>query len=969
MSISISEVKDVFKMSREELYEYNKSKLSEFKELFLTTDLPVDEIYAKIGVSKGDPTYRYITGQREKEGLSAKNRKVNFQIKEQSTEERYAELEDFYQQFKKLWLSEPKISKKEAYNRLGKNQTKERLRYVNQRMEEDGLENHYPFGRKTSSKKWGNPGRNNNVINTKTKIYGKTPEEAYEEYKHYFFNSELSIAEIYEKIGVPRNQNTHYIYIRKHAEMDGLNAHVRRINLKHGGRPKGSKNLKNLTDEEKEKMDKYFEENYQEFLKYYQDETLSVQDILKKMGTHHKSNMYFYFRKRMAEDGLDPTKRQGKIISHKVKKTYAKRRKENEAVYEEAYQEYKDLFLNTKLDISEIYSELDIPDPRNVCAKYIRKRAKEDGLNAHKRRWKNFEGHPITGEKHKQREECYQKYKQLFLETDMNIMDIYKEINVSYDSKTGHYIREKGLNEGLDTFKRRSQKMIKSKCSDEECEELFQEYKKLFKDSQLKIPEIYEKIGVMRSSYQFKYIRKRCLEEGLDGKKRMYDMRRNKKITKKNKSYNKHEGRYKSKYSERTLKQVDNSMDTLKQVFLERNIKENTIKGYVATMYHWFEQFGDKYNTIQEVIDFYISEEDERIPMRERTIKSDLLKFREYLINCESMTSSKSIMSYYSKLTAVLRHFGLEIPSLPKAKLEKGYVSNYNDLPTHDMIRTACEQSPDVLKAVILFMSSSGSAKAETLSITVGMFLEGCGEYLTQMPTPNNINQCLEELKDRHDIVPLIYLRRIKTDKWYFTCCSPEASYYIVKYLNSNVELKWDDQLFPFGSSLLLTRFQEINDRNNWGKVGKYRRFRGHVLRKFMASNIGLPRDQVDSFQGRSKDMIQEAYFKQDPKQLKKIYMGAMHRVMIYDNWGHDISDSEPFNDVPVVSEPAVIEEPVAEISPEDEVIETQIAESSNEDNSMSIADELLKYSQLQKDGFLTMDEFNKIKSKLLEEL
>ena len=35
-------------------------------------------------------------------------------------------------------------------------------------------------------------------------------------------------------------------------------------------------------------------------------------------------------------------------------------------------------------------------------------------------------------------------------------------------------------------------------------------------------------------------------------------------------------------------------------------------------------------------------------------------------------------------------------------------------------------------------------------------------------------------------------------------------------------------------------------------------------------------------------------------------------------------------------------------------------------DSKMSLADELLKYSQLQKEGFLTMEEFNQIKSKLI---
>jgi hypothetical protein len=95
MSASTMEMKTIFEMNRDELVEYNQNKLMEFKELFLTTDLPVDEIYAKLNVDKGDPTYRYIEANRNKEGLSAKTRNVNFEIKEQSTEERYKELEEF----------------------------------------------------------------------------------------------------------------------------------------------------------------------------------------------------------------------------------------------------------------------------------------------------------------------------------------------------------------------------------------------------------------------------------------------------------------------------------------------------------------------------------------------------------------------------------------------------------------------------------------------------------------------------------------------------------------------------------------------------------------------------------------------------------------------------------------------------------------------------------------------------------
>ena len=56
----------------------------------------------------------------------------------------------------------------------------------------------------------------------------------------------------------------------------------------------------------------------------------------------------------------------------------------------------------------------------------------------------------------------------------------------------------------------------------------------------------------------------------------------------------------------------------------------------------------------------------------------------------------------------------------------------------------------------------------------------------------------------------------------------------------------------------------------------------------------------------------------------------------------------------------------IVEEGPGEDVIETQVVKSQNENKDVSIADELLKYSQLQKEGFITMDEFNAIKSKLI---
>ena len=147
-----------------------------------------------------------------------------------------------------------------------------------------------------------------------------------------------------------------------------------------------------------------------------------------------------------------------------------------------------------------------------------------------------------------------------------------------------------------------------------------------------------------------------------------------------------------------------------------------------------------------------------------------------------------------------------------------------------------------------------------------------------------DINEVLTMLNKRKDVVPTFYLRRIKTDKYYYTFCSNEASQYIVRYLQTRQNLKYTDKLFDFTSSTLLARFQEINDHYNWGFKGKYRFFRSHALRKFHASNIGLSAEYIDALQGRSKNEVHATYIKTNPEKLKRVYLKVMQNILIFDD-------------------------------------------------------------------------------------
>ena len=314
------------------------------------------------------------------------------------------------------------------------------------------------------------------------------------------------------------------------------------------------------------------------------------------------------------------------------------------------------------------------------------------------------------------------------------------------------------------------------------------------------------------------------------------------------------------------------SEELLKRFCSNRNIKYSTLKSYRSAIAK-YEFFHDM--AMGSFMDEAIVEEDEGISLKNRKIKSRLLDFRSFLL--DSGLAISTVRTYFSRIKTFYRHFEIELPYLNDIKFDEEYLSSYYDLPTRGDIRNVCSISSNAFRALVLFISSSGCAKAETLSLTVGDFVKASDDY----HDGGSIDDVLNCLIGRRDIVPAFYLKRIKTNKFYYAFCSPEASHHIVKYLISRKGLSLDDRLFDFTDSSLIYSFKKLNDSLGFGFVGPYRFFRSHSLRKFHESNIGLSHDIVDELHGRAKTMVHEEYIKTNSQRLKEIYIGAMHNVMI----------------------------------------------------------------------------------------
>ena len=320
----------------------------------------------------------------------------------------------------------------------------------------------------------------------------------------------------------------------------------------------------------------------------------------------------------------------------------------------------------------------------------------------------------------------------------------------------------------------------------------------------------------------------------------------------------------------------------LQELVQTRNIRHSTMIRYRTIIKYYVESQG---LPLHELILEAEKEEDQGIRLKNRTIKKRLINHRNYLIN-ERNYSHVTVQKTMTGLRTIYNHFEIELPRIPK--LNERSVKNtepiyYDDLPTRELIGKAINLSKPIMKAIILFITSSGCARSETCSLTIQDFIEATSEYHNS----ENIYEVLDELKDQDNIVPIFHVKRQKTNKYYYTFCSPEAVTAIVSYLNSRTDyLSSDRKLFKINKNYLNVKFQELNEQLGGPNKGCYCLLRTHMLRKFHASNLargenGLSLDEIDSLQGRTKDNVRQSYYFDDPKELRKKYIRNIDKVLI----------------------------------------------------------------------------------------
>ena len=320
--------------------------------------------------------------------------------------------------------------------------------------------------------------------------------------------------------------------------------------------------------------------------------------------------------------------------------------------------------------------------------------------------------------------------------------------------------------------------------------------------------------------------------------------------------------------------------ELIKNMCLTCNHSKQTHKNYKLSLRKYCEYFD---MSLEELL--MEAEEDEKNNVRWKNsrLRAKLIEFRHHLLqNYAASTVKKHIWS----IKFFYKFYDIEIQSLPKVtkqSLRKPQPIYYKDLPDKEVIREAFKISSPLMKAIILFSCSSGCARAEALSLTIQDYIDAVSEYIPRRRM--DIFEVIDFLNEKDDVVPTFNLRRKKTNKYYITYCSPEAVNAINAYILTRTDsVKNDSPLFDVSPTHLGRSFQKINDTLNLGNVGKYARFRSHMLRKFHASalyNDGMSIDKVNDLQGKAKNVTDSVYFMTNPEELKYEYIRHLPAVTI----------------------------------------------------------------------------------------
>ena len=325
--------------------------------------------------------------------------------------------------------------------------------------------------------------------------------------------------------------------------------------------------------------------------------------------------------------------------------------------------------------------------------------------------------------------------------------------------------------------------------------------------------------------------------------------------------------------------------ELLNQICEERNHTEGTKKVYIMAVKS-FVKFHE--TSLTDIIKKAEEEEEEGVRWKNRTIRKRLIDYRKYVY--KHYLKSTATM-YFQRIISILQHVEIELHKLPPfstKNLNQNPPTTFRDIPDKKILKKAIQLADNRIKAIILFSSSSGCAIKETLTITIQDFIEATKEYHNN----GDIGEILRDIQSHDNVIPTFQLRRHKTNRYYYTFCSPEAVTAIISYLQtSGRNLDFDEPLFKIHRRSLSKFYTNTNDTLGLGFRGNRRILTSHSVRKYhstILNNLGIfTESEVHFLQGRARGNLDEIYLLKDPSKLREKYAQCIDALQI--NWKYNL--------------------------------------------------------------------------------
>ena len=318
----------------------------------------------------------------------------------------------------------------------------------------------------------------------------------------------------------------------------------------------------------------------------------------------------------------------------------------------------------------------------------------------------------------------------------------------------------------------------------------------------------------------------------------------------------------------------------MERFYTERNSSYNTRLAYNTSVQHFEKIIGLPLDNM-----IHVARQENKKDWQETKFRQWLIEYRNWNYNKFKENTAKANVD---RVKTVFRHFGVTIGDLPyfsTKQVRKSEIIDYEDLPNRQMLKLAIETKNPLLKALTLFMSSTGLSRIDTFNLTIQDYLDSTYEY----HETDNIYEAIKRMNECDvSIVPTFKFPRRKTGEIYRTFASPESVKAINNYILSRTEaLENHHPLFGVSFRYFNDLFKETNKKLGFGTVNGVGRFTPQMLRSYHASQLaeaGMNDSLIDLLQGRKPQSIaRRHYIRVKREKLREEYIRCLPYLVVED--------------------------------------------------------------------------------------